>query len=262
MKRIVITGSTRGIGFGLADSFLARGCQVVVNGRSQTSVDKACHKLVAKHGAERVVGQVGDVTSVADLEALWQMAVARFGQVDIWINNAGIGQPMKMVWELPIEQIDRVIDVDLRGVIYGSRVAIQGMLEQGQGHLYNMEGFGSDGRTRAGLSIYGSIKRALRFLTESLVKEVAGTAVKVSTLSPGIVITEFITEQYKDDPTGLEKAKLIFNILGDKVETVTPWLADKVLNNERSGASFAWLTRGKIMMRFMTARFNKRDLFS
>jgi short-subunit dehydrogenase len=125
-----------------------------------------------------------------------------------------------------------------------------------------MEGFGSNGRIRPGISVYGSSKSALRFLTRSLTAETKGTAVKVSRLSPGIVITDFLSEQYQDDPGGFEQGKRIFNILGDKVETVTPWLADKVLNNDKSGASFEWLTPGKVLWRFLTARFTKRDLYA
>ncbi|MEM7114531.1 MAG: SDR family oxidoreductase [Chloroflexota bacterium] len=262
MKSIVITGSTRGIGYGLADSFLTRGCQVTVNGRSSSSVEKALSQLTAKHGSERVAGQAGDVTQVGDHQAVWETAVSHFGKVDIWINNAGVGHPMLNVWEMSQEMIDRVVDIDLKGVIFGSQVAIQNMLKQGHGHVYNMEGFGSDGRTRAGLSIYGSTKSAVRFLSKSLTKEVEDTPVKASTLSPGIVITDFITEQYEDDPKGFEESKHIFNALGDKVETVTPWLADNVLANEKSGAHFAWLTPRKLIWRLMMMRFNKRDLFS
>jgi NAD(P)-dependent dehydrogenase (short-subunit alcohol dehydrogenase family) len=262
MKTIIITGSTRGIGYGLADAFLARGCRVVVSGRSQGSVDKAVASLTATHGGERLVGQPCDVTDEAAHQVLWDAGVSAFGRVDVWVNNAGIGHPMTNVWELPSDQVRQVIDVDLMGVIYGSRIAIQNMLTQGHGHLYNMEGFGSDGRTRAGLSIYGSTKSAVRFLSKSLTKELEGKPVKASTLSPGIVITEFITDQYKDDPAGLENAKRIFNVLGDKVETVTPWLAEKVLANDKSGAHFGWLTPFMVMKRFATARFNKRDLFS
>ncbi|WP_420630145.1 SDR family NAD(P)-dependent oxidoreductase [Candidatus Leptofilum sp.] len=262
MKTVVITGSSRGIGYGLANEFLVRGCNVVVNGRSQASVDKAIASLSQVHSSERLVGQAGDVTSPDDHQALWDTAVAKFGKVDIWINNAGVGHPMINVWEIPVEKVHQIVDIDLKGLIFGSQVAIRGMLQQGQGHLYNMEGFGSNGRTRAGISLYGATKSAVRFLSRSLTKETAATPVKVSTLSPGIVITDFITEQYEDDPEGLESAKKVFNTLGDKVETVTPWLVEQVLANEKSGASIEWLTSFKIIKRFATARFNQRDLFS
>ena len=262
MKSVVITGSTRGIGYGLAEQFLARGCQVTINGRSASGVDEKVTTLGEKHNADKVTGQTGDVTKPEDHQAVWDTAVAKFGKVDIWINNAGIGHPMLMVWEIPAKLVNRVVDIDLKGVIFGSQIAIRGMQQQGFGHLYNMEGFGSNGRTRPGISVYGTTKAGLRFLTQSLTAETKDTAVKVSALSPGIVITEFITGQYKDDPQGLEDAKRIFNILGDRVETVTPWLVDKVLSNDKSGARFEWLTSRKITWRFLTARFNKRDLFT
>ena len=262
MKSVVITGSTRGIGLGLAHEFLDRGCQVTINGRSEAAVRTTLEQLAARHNSDRVIGQHGDVSSYEDHVRLWQRAQETFGKVDIWINNAGIGHAVERLWELSPEAVGRVIDVDLKGVVFGSQVAIGKMLRQGHGHLYNMEGFGSGGRKRPGFSVYGSSKRALTYLTESLAIETKGTPVKVSLLSPGIVITDFIMDQYKDDPARLEQSKRIFNILADKVETVTPWMTDRVLANETSGAAFRWLTPGKIAWRFMTAPFIKRDLFS
>ena len=262
LKSIVITGSTRGIGYGLADEFLKQGCSVTINGRSQGSVAGALQTLSRKHGEGRVAGQPGDVTGIEAHQALWDTAVAAFGRVDIWINNAGMGHPMLNIWEMPVEMVQQVVDINLKGLIFGSQVAIRGMLGQGGGHLYNMEGFGSNGRLRAGLSLYGTTKSALRFLSRSLTKETQGTAVKVSTLSPGIVITELLTDPFKNDPEGLERAKWVFNALGDKVETVTPWLVERVLNNDKSGAVINYLTTGKIIARFATAPFRRRDLFS
>lgn len=264
-KTIVITGSTRGIGRGLADAFLARGCQVMLNGRSPASVVQTCEQLAEKHGPDsqqRIGGQAGDVTSLTDMKDLWAATAARFGRVDIWINNAGIGHPFLPVWEIDPEKVKQVVTVDLLGVLYGTRVAVSGMLTQPEGgHLYNMEGFGSDGRVQAGISVYGSTKRALRFLTRSLTQETKGTAVKVSAISPGIVITDFLTEQYEDDPDGFVRAKRIFNMFGDKVETVTPWLADKVLANNKSGQRIEWLTTSLFLWRLATSPFRQRDLF-
>ena len=261
-KTIVITGSSRGIGYGLAEAFLERSCQVVVNGRSPHSVEKAIASLSQKHSPTRIAGQAGDVSQPENHQALWETAVAQFDKVDIWINNAGIGHPMQMVWELPHEKVSQVVEINLKGLILGSQIAIQNMIKQGHGHLYNMEGFGSNGRTRPGLSIYGSTKSAVRFLSKSLTQETENLPVKVSTLSPGMVITDLLLDPYRDDPQGLKKAQKIFNILCDKVETVTPWLADRVLANETSGARIAWLTTPKIIWRFMSAPFNKRDLFA
>lgn len=262
MKTVVITGSTRGIGLGLAEAFLARGCRVVINGRSPASVEKSVAALGQTYPAEQIAGQAGDVVNLEDNQAIWDTAVSRFGPVDIWINNAGVGHPMQPVWELPESKVHQLVDINMKGLIFGAQVAIRGMLAQGHGHLYNMEGFGSNGRMRPGISLYGSTKSAVRFISRSLTQETAETAVQVSTLSPGIVITDFLSEQYQDDPEGFAEAKRIFNALGDKVETVCPWLVDQILDNKKSGARINWLSPGKAMKRLALMRFSKRDLFA
>src|SRR4051794_3861411 len=141
MVTIVITGSTRGIGFGLADAFLARGRAVVVSGRTEGAVDEAVARLAAKHGRDLLGGVAGDVTSAAALEDLWAGAERRHGQVDTWINNAGTCNPARAFVELPAEEVERVIDTNVRGTMLGSQVALRGLLRQGHGKLFNMEGW-------------------------------------------------------------------------------------------------------------------------
>ena len=104
MKTVVITGSTRGLGYGLADSFLALGCAVVVSGRTPAGVEKAVAELSAKHEADRVFGHPCDVTDFEQVQALWDTAKAHFDKIDIWINNAGIGNSQMNFWELPAER--------------------------------------------------------------------------------------------------------------------------------------------------------------
>lgn len=76
-----------------------------------------------------------------------------------------------------------------------------------------------------------------------------------------MVVTDLLTQQYESRPEDFEQAKRIFNILADRVETVTPWLARQVLDNEKNGARITWLTRRKTMGRFLVTPFRKRDLF-
>ena len=99
-------------------------------------------------------------------------------------------------------------------------------------------------------------------MTKSLQKELKGSPVQVCTLSPGIVVTDLLVGDYDTNSPEWAKAKKIFNILGDTVETVTPWLAQQVLASNKPGAKVAWLTGGKAFGRFMTAGFNRRDLFA
>ncbi len=263
MKIVVVTGSTRGIGRGLVDSFLALGCAVTVTGRTAQAVEKAVAELSAKYEPERVFGQPCDVTDFEQVQALWDAAKAHYGKIDIWINNAGIGASQMDFWQVPVELIQAVVSTNVIGAMYGSKVALCGMLDQGFGALYNMEGLGSDGRKVDGLTLYGSTKSGLRYLDESLARETKGTPVLVGALMPGMVITDFVTGGFEGrPPEDWENAKRIFNIIADRVETVTPWLAQKMLANNKNGARFVWLPAYKTMFRFLTAPFSKRDLFT
>ena len=261
MKIVVITGSTRGIGYGLADSFLALGCAVTISGRTLASVEKAVTELSAKHQADRVLGHPCDVTDSEQVQALWDAAQAHWGKIDIWINNAGIGHSQTDFWDHSPDQIRAVVDTNLVGAMYGSIVALRGMLAQGFGGLYNVEGLGSDGHTVKGLALYGSTKSGLRYLDQSLMQETRGTPVLVGALRPGMVMTDLVTKQYKERPQDWERDKHIINILADRVETVTPWLARKVLANDKTGVRITWLTRRKVIGRFLAAPFGKRSLF-
>ncbi|GIH02413.1 short-chain dehydrogenase [Rhizocola hellebori] len=243
---VVVTGGTRGIGAGLVTEFVKLGCQTVYCGRSVADIAGA-HGIVA------------DVTKRENVQRVWDEAADRFGGVDIWINNAGMSPARKKLWQLPPADLDATIDLNLRSLAHASAIVLAGMIGQGRGALWNMEGFGSNGMIRPGLTTYGATKRAVTYLTDSLAKEVKGTPVTVHHLSPGMVVTDLLTHDYT--PEEFAEAKKIFNILADRVETVTPWLAAKVLAGAPNGARVAWLTRGKAMWRFMTA-FRKREVFT
>jgi NADP-dependent 3-hydroxy acid dehydrogenase YdfG len=258
MKNIVITGSTKGIGYGLADAFLSQGCQVVVNGRTQTSVATAVTQL----GSERAYGLAAVVSEWDQVQALWDFALKRMGSIDIWVNNAGLSHDTVKLWELSPEDGKTVVDVNILGLMYGSQVAMNGMLAQGHGQIFNMEGFGSNGRTRDGMSMYGSTKAAVAYLNKAFIKEAKGTAVQIGSLQPGMVMTALVLDRFKDQPEELDKVKGIFNIIGDSVENVTPWLAAKMLANEKHGVHFNYAPTMKLIGRFLTAPFSKRNLFA
>lgn len=257
---VVITGSTRGIGYGLAADFLQLGCAVIVNGRSQASVERAVAALAAPHSEQCLLGCAGDMTVADQVQALWNAAYAKFGRIDIWINNAGLESRRVPFWELTPDELQAVVATNLTGVMYGCRVAIQGMKAQGGGHIYNMEGFGSEGRMAPGLTAYGVTKYGLHYLTKALVAETADLPVRISTINPGMVITDMLMDNI---PPGREaETKRIYNILADRVETVTPTLARRILANQTTGARIEWLSTPQIIARFVLARFRKRDLFA
>jgi len=260
VKTIVITGSTRGIGFGLADAFLALGSNVVVSGRTKDAVDRAVAELASRHEAARILGQPCDVTDYAQVQALWEGAAARFGTVDVWINNAGISHPTTDFWAHPPGRIRAVVDTNLLGAMYGASVALSGMREQGHGALYNMEGLGSSGPVIPGMTLYATTKSALSYLTEALAKEVDGSGLVVGALQPGMVVTDLLMGRAGERGPPDPRSRRVMNILADRVETVTPWLADKVLENEQNGARIRWLTQWKVLGRFASAPFHKRKV--
>ena len=259
--RVVITGSTRGLGLRMAREFLSRGCAVVISGRDGAVVDRVAAGLRADHTGAVVHGFACDTSNASQVQALWDQSVKALGGVDHWINNAGIGQPTRPIWEIEPGLMDTIVRTDLLGVLYGARVAFRGMLAQRSGAIWFMEGHGSNGRIMNGLSVYGTAKRGLRYVAQALAVEARGTPVLVGALSPGIMITDFTMGQVdRNDAAAWEQTKRIFNILGDKPETVAAFLVPRILACRRSGTLIAWLTNPKIMWRFMTASMTRRKV--
>jgi NADP-dependent 3-hydroxy acid dehydrogenase YdfG len=156
----------------------------------------------------------------------------------------------------------QVTDTNVLGTLYGASVALRRMRQQGAGALYNMEGFGSRGsRVLPGLTLYGLTKAAMAFLDRSLAKELEGSPVIAGSILPGMVVTDLLTNQRgAGSPEDWERSKRVFNILADRVETVTPWIADRVLANQKNGARITWLNGRKIMWRFLTAPITRRNV--
>jgi NAD(P)-dependent dehydrogenase (short-subunit alcohol dehydrogenase family) len=265
MANVVITGSTRGIGRGLAVEFLKRGHNVVVSSRRQPDVARAVAEL-AKAGTATAVGTTCDVTVKADVQALWDFAVASFGHVDFWINNAGRATSRHAVHDLPEDLVHTLVDGNLKGSIFGSQVAITGFRKQGFGALYNVLGGSSDGkRLTPNMGVYSSTKAGDLLLTKYLVVENNNPEITIGTLSPGMLITENWFDEQKQMSAGdWQKIRPLLNVLCDYVETSTPWLVDQMLTNRKSGKRIAWMSSGKILGRFVRARLfgHKRDLFT
>ncbi|TDD11880.1 SDR family oxidoreductase [Nonomuraea deserti] len=233
MKKIVITGGTRGLGRGLARALLEQGHQVMVCGTGQAGVAAVTNEV-------GVPALVADATDRAQVQALWDEAVRRFGRVDIWINNAGVSHHRVPLWRLPEPEARTVAEVNLLGVLNGCAVAAAGMAARGGGHIWNMEGLGSDGRVVPGLGVYGATKRAVTYLTRALAKE-APDGVTAGLLSPGMVVTDLLT--YGDSEAARGRASEIFAILADPVDTVAPWLARRVVTRAKNGARTGRLVR-------------------
>jgi NAD(P)-dependent dehydrogenase (short-subunit alcohol dehydrogenase family) len=261
MKTIVITGSTRGIGFGLADSFLRRGCSVVICGRTKQAVDLAVKSLAQRYGEKRMIGISCDVRDAKQLQKVWDITMKQFKRVDIWINNAGVTAETMNFWKLSPEDVQQVISTNVIGTIQGTIVAARGMLQQKHGAIYTLEGLGSDrGMKVKGVALYGTSKAALRYFDDSIANELKDSPVIMGSILPGMVVTNLTTGEYDGRKGDLERTRFILNILGDTVETVTPWIADRVLKNTKNGARIRWLNTMKSMGRFVSAPITKRKI--
>jgi short-subunit dehydrogenase len=259
MNHIVITGGSRGIGKALAHEFLHQGCRVSLTSRKRETVEATVAELVASTGNKACHGFVCDVVRMVDIQKLWETS-SSIQEVHIWINNAGINHINHQFHKLDPDVIGGVTDINIRGTMFASKVALEGMIKQGFGFLYNMEGFGSDGRIMEGMSIYGTSKNAIRYFTRSLIKEYQNTKVNIGTISPGMVVTDMLLEPLRLEPEKNSKALKVFHILADPPEKVTPWLVSRILVNKKHGAHIAWLSKGKVMRRFFSSMFKKRKV--
>lgn len=261
MKNVVITGSTRGIGFFMAKEFLMAGCSVTLSGRGE-ALPEAAQTELNSFGEKYVYIQC-DVQEKASLQNLWDASLKQWGRVDIWINNAGQNAPHKFVWETGETYTENVVKTNLTGMIFGSQIAAEGMLKQGVGAVYSMEGLGSDNMIQRKTILYGTTKRALRYFMQGLAKELEGTGVIAGRLSPGMMLTDFITKTpdgERSEVVADVKFIKLFNALADKPETVARFFVPRILGNTRNDALIAWLTNSKAAWRFATAGFRKEKL--
>ena len=264
MHTVVITGSSKGIGKGMARGFLQHGCNVVISARTQSTVSATVSELGVEFGAARVAGTTCDVTDIAQVQALWDLAVETFDSVSHWINNAGMISDNRRFWEVEPDEMKAVILSNIIGHMYGIRVAMQGMQQQGSGAIYNFYGFGChDEKKPTGMVTYGITKRAIRYMTECLVEETAGSPVLIGSLMPGSVITDLMLKTIRTMPPA-ERAQLKknFNIVADTVETVAPFLVEEILKNTTHGAEINWMPLEKFQARLKDPAYLQRDLFS
>ncbi len=261
MKNVVITGSTRGIGLAMAAEFLRAGCRVTLSGRGEALPESAAALLSPYQG--RYLYVPCDVRFKEQLQNLWDTSAGQWGRVDIWINNAGRNTPYLLLWETGVTDTENIVKTNMTGMIFGSQVAAQGMLKQGGGAIYSMEGLGSNNMVQRKTVLYGTTKHALTYFMKGLAKELEGTGVIAGRLSPGMMLTDFITKTPDGEPSEVvtdEKFRKVFNILADKPETVAKYFIPKMLANTKNNAQIAWLTNAKAVWRFMTAGFRKNRM--
>ncbi len=190
MHTAIVTGGTRGIGYGIAKALLESGGKVMITGRDGAGVDEAVSQL-EKHagGTGSVLGRAVDVRQRTAVDSLVEETVKEFGSLNTLINNAGVGL-FTEVEKTTDEDWDRVIDTNLTGVFYCSRAVIPVMKAGGGGWIINIASLA--GRNYfANASAYCASKAGLVAFSEALMLEVRAANIRVSVVMPGSVATDF-----------------------------------------------------------------------
>lgn len=185
-KVVAITGASSGIGAATALLLAGRGVKVVLGARRQARLEALAARITAAGG--EVVFVPTDVRRRADLEQLVALAGERFGRLDVLVSNAGVGL-LSRFDELRVDDWEQMLDVNLKGVLYGIAAALPGFRQQGFGQFVNV--LSTSGLKIVPLQgVYAATKNAVRTLAEALRQE-AGNKLRVSNISPGFVRTDF-----------------------------------------------------------------------
>jgi NADP-dependent 3-hydroxy acid dehydrogenase YdfG len=183
-KVVVITGASSGLGEAAARRLAADGAKVVLGARRVDRLEKLASEL--KLDAKAVVQT--DVSKVEEVKRLVDRAIELHGRIDVMINNAGL-MPQSPLDRLKIEDWNRMIDVNIKGVLYGIAAALPHMRVQKSGHFINVASVAGH-KVRAGGAVYSATKTAVRVLSEGLRQEVKPYNIRTTIISPGMVATE------------------------------------------------------------------------
>ena len=199
-KVALVTGSTAGIGFAIAQAFLREGASVVVSGRNAEAGEKALADLGA---GDRAIFCAGDVKKQDEVEHLVAATVEHFGRIDILVNNAGgangLGAP---IWEMSDETWNDTMTWNLSSTFWGTRAALKHMVRQTSGRVINISSVeGKHGKPI--LTPYVAAKHAINGFTKSVAKEVGTLGITVNAICPGLVVTDIVKREGPASAAGM-----------------------------------------------------------
>jgi len=195
-KTALVTGSTSGIGLGIARSLAEQGANIVFNGFGDAQQIEKLYTDVGTEFGVQTAYHNADMSKPAEIEAMMRFAADKFGAIDILVNNAGI-QHVATVDEFPAEKWDAIIAINLTSAFHTSRLAIPGMKQKGWGRIINLASVhGLVGS--AGKSAYVAAKHGLVGFTKVTALELAATGVTCNAICPGWVLTPLVQKQVDD----------------------------------------------------------------
>ncbi|KAB0548943.1 SDR family oxidoreductase [Pseudomonas argentinensis] len=192
-KVVLITGASSGIGEGCARLLAEKGARVVLGARRVERLEQLVADIRAAGG--QAIARRLDVTDASDVQAFVDTAMAEYGRVDVLLNNAGV-MPLSMIEALKMDEWNRMIDVNIRGVLHGIAAALPVMQAQRSGQIINVASIGAY-RVSPTAAVYCATKYAVRAISDGLRQEVGGD-IRVTLVSPGVVESE-LAESISDE---------------------------------------------------------------
>lgn len=186
-KTAIITGASSGIGAAIARHLASEGANVVLAARRKEKLDAIAKEINSNENGQ-ALAIATNVANQSEVEAMVQQATETFGPIAIYVNNAGLMLDAK-VRNGKVDAWDQMVDVNIKGALYGINAIIPSMVERAAGHIINISSVSGHEVTKVS-SVYSATKFAIRALSMGMEKELAHTGVRVTNISPGMVDTE------------------------------------------------------------------------
>ena len=195
-KTAIITGASSGIGQATAKELASKGFNIMLAARREERLQELKQEIEQLGGKAQYL--VTDVTSAEQMSALAEAALNHFGRIDVLVNNAGL-MPLSFMNKLKISEWDRMVDVNIKGVLYGIAAVLPHMEKQKEGHIVNISSVAGHDIT-PGSAVYSGTKFAVRAITEGLRQEIdPSMKIRVTIVSPGAVATELVNTITDED---------------------------------------------------------------
>jgi NADP-dependent 3-hydroxy acid dehydrogenase YdfG len=196
-KIVCITGASSGIGAACADVFAALGCKLILVARRWARLEQIAKRLSSEQDVSIFTGEL-DVRKQAEVEVFFDTLPLEWKPIDIIVNNAGLSRGLAKLHEGSIQDWEEMIDTNVKGLLYVTRAVLPDMVSRNSGHVINIGSIAGH-QTYPGGNVYSASKFAVTGITRSLRMDLLGTEIRVSTVDPGLVETEFAQVRYRGD---------------------------------------------------------------
>src|SRR3954468_10045444 len=250
-RTVLVTGASAGIGAACARAFAREGARLVLAARRASRLEETAEKL--RGAGTDVLALELDVTDAAAVAETLGGLAAEWREGDVLVNNAGLGRGMDKLWEGDPAGWDEMVDTNVKGLLYVTGAVVPGMVERGRGHVINL-GSVAGHEVYPGGAVYCATKHAVKAITQGLRMDVLGTGIRVSTVDPGMVETEFSVVRFHGDE---ERAKNVYRnmtaLTADDIAETIVWVAtrpphvciDEVIIKPTDQASATMVNRAK-----------------